>query len=142
MTRSPVVVGVDGSPPSERALAWGRDYARLSGSALRVVCAWDVPPLGGTMSFGDADVLRQAAEELVATATAELLPSGLPIEGCAVEGHPSNVLIHESERAQLLVLGARGRGGFADMLLGSVSTYCSHHAKCPVVIVRGDHPQR
>jgi nucleotide-binding universal stress UspA family protein len=141
MTHGPVVVGVDGSSPSERALTWARDYARLSGSALRVICAWEVPPLGGAVSYGDPDILRQAALEIVATATAEPGPNDVPVEGHAIEGHPSNVLVHESQQAQLLVLGARGRGGFADMLLGSVSAYCSHHAKCPVVIVREDRPQ-
>ena len=140
MTHGPVVVGVDGSSPSERALTWARDYARLSGSALRVVCAWEVPPLGGTISYGDPDVLREAARKIVATATADLPPTDVPVEGQVIEGHPSNVLVHESQQGPLLVLGARGRGGFADMLLGSVSGYCSHHAKCPVVIVRDDRP--
>jgi nucleotide-binding universal stress UspA family protein len=143
MTGSPIVVGFDGSPQSERALAWGWDYAQLSGSALRVICAWEVPPLGDTIAFGDPQVLQEAAEELVARATATPAASsgGSPIEGCAIQGHPSSVLIHESERAQLLVLGARGRGGFADMLLGSVSGHCTHHARCPVVVVRGDQPR-
>jgi nucleotide-binding universal stress UspA family protein len=141
MTGSPIVVGFDGSPQSEQALAWGWDYAQLSGSVLRVICAWEVPPLGDTIAFGDPDVLRRVTDELVATATSRATAAtsgGSLIEGRAIQGHPSSVLIHESERAQLLVLGARGRGGFADMLLGSVSGQCTHHAKCPVVIVRGE----
>ena len=56
MTLRPIVVGVDGSPHSERALAWALDYAKLSGASLRIICAWDLPPaFGGTISYADPD---------------------------------------------------------------------------------------
>jgi nucleotide-binding universal stress UspA family protein len=136
MTVRRVVVGVDGSPLSERALAWAVDYARLSGASLRIVCAWEPPAQFGSRSYDDPTVHRQAAEEVVASMTGSL-PDDVPSESEAVLGHPAGVLIRESENASLLVLGSRGGGGFTEMLLGSVSGYCSHHAKCPVVIVRG-----
>jgi nucleotide-binding universal stress UspA family protein len=137
MTSSSVVVGVDGSPNAEEAVSWAVDYARLSGAPLRLICAWEVPSLGGTVSSGDATVLSQAAEQVAASAANTLPPEVTCLEAVAIEGNPASVLIRESTGARLLVLGARGSGGFADILLGSVSTYCSHHAKCPVLIVRG-----
>jgi nucleotide-binding universal stress UspA family protein len=138
MTLHPVVVGVDGSLHSERALAWAVDYAKLNGALLRIVGAWDLPPaLGGTIAYADPAFYRQAAEGFV-TAAVGLVPDGVRTECQVIEGHPAHVLTHESDDASLLVLGSRGRGGFADMMLGSVTDYCSHHARCPVVIVRGD----
>lgn len=137
MTLRPIVVGVDGSPHSERALAWALDYAKLSGASLRIICAWDLPPaFGGTISYADPSFYRQAAEEFAASA-AERVPGDVPSESHAIAGHPADVLTQESDEASVLVLGSRGRGGFADMLLGSVTGYCSHHARCPVVVVRG-----
>ena len=137
----PVVVGVDGSEHSKRALAWAVDYAQLSGAPLRVICAWQIHgTFGGEVSFDDVD-FQQEAEEHLAAAVEGLVPDTIATECHAVEGHPSNVLTQESGHARLLVLCSRGRGGFADLLLGSITGYCSHHAKCPVVIVRGDWPQ-
>ena len=133
----PVVVGVDGSAGSERALAWAMRHALLAGSTVKVVCAWEPPPLGGTFTFGDPEVLRKAARDVVDRVTASSAADAAPIEASIVEGHPAQVLVRESRGAQLLVLGARGSGGFTEMLLGSVTDYCSHHAGCPVVIVRG-----
>jgi nucleotide-binding universal stress UspA family protein len=72
---------------------------------------------------------------------AELVPTTMATESRAVEGHPSNVLTQESGQSRLLVRGSRGRGGFANLLLGSITDYCSHHAKCPVVVVRGAYPE-
>ena len=61
-------------------------------------------------------------------------PAGLRTR--VVEGHPAQVLVEASQGAELLVVGGRGYGGFADALLGSVSTYCIHHAQCPLTIIR------
>jgi len=140
-TSLPVVVGVDGSQHSKRALAWAVDYAQLSGAPLRIICAWEIHgTFGGEVSFDDVD-FQQEAEERLAAVVAELVPNTMATESRAVEGHPSNVLTQESGHARLLVLGSRGRGGFANLLLGSITDYCSHHAKCPVVVVRGDNPE-
>jgi nucleotide-binding universal stress UspA family protein len=136
MTLNPVVVGVDGSPLSERALTWAVDYAKLSGATLRIICVWELPPaFGGTISYPDPAFYRQAAEKIVESAT-RLVPDDLPSASETIEGHPAGVLTQESGNASLLVLGSRGGGGFANMLLGSVTDYCGHHASCPVVIVR------
>jgi nucleotide-binding universal stress UspA family protein len=71
-----------------------------------------------------------------ATSAAGLL-DGLDVTVEALEGHPGERLITLSEDAELLVVGSRGHGGFVGLLLGSVTTYCVNHARCPVVVVRG-----
>jgi nucleotide-binding universal stress UspA family protein len=89
----------------------------------------------------DVSELHRAAEELVAHAIAELgdEAAGVEIEGRAVQGAPAQALIDATTPADLLVVGSRGHGGFADLLLGSVSQQCVHHATCPVVVV---HPAK
>jgi nucleotide-binding universal stress UspA family protein len=132
-----VVVGVDGSAHSQRALAWAVDYAKLSGAPLRVIAVWDVTgTLGGQVWLNDVD-FQQRAEQQLDEAVAQTVPADVVHERAVVQGHPAEVLTRESHQAQLLVLGSRGRGGFAGLLLGSTTGYCSHHAGCPVVIVRG-----
>ena len=62
---------------------------------------------------------------------------GVPVTGEVAEGHPADVLVRTATGADLLVVGSRGHGGFAGMLLGSVSSHAVHHAVCPVLVVRG-----
>jgi len=88
----------------------------------------------------DADVIedvRRAAEKLVESELAELgsALSGVDVERTVVEGAAAPALIEAAEGADLLVVGSRGRGGFAGLLLGSVGQQCAHHAPCPLVIV-------
>jgi nucleotide-binding universal stress UspA family protein len=142
-----VVVGIDGSADAAAALGWAAAEARLRGSRLLVVHAWkpvyaDVllaGPLGGFSTAGGSDMQR-AAEELLAKATAGLDAEGLEIERRAVEGGAPEVLVSAAAAADLLVVGSRGHGGFAGLLLGSVSQQCAHHAHCPVVIVPPSKP--
>jgi nucleotide-binding universal stress UspA family protein len=138
-----VVVGVDGSEHGVAALQFAAEEAALRGAHLRVVCAWEVPAnaaasvgsFPGLMrSFGDeADGIVQAAIARVR----ELQPSA-SCEPRVIEGHPSSVLLDEARGATLLVVGSRGRGEFAGMLLGSVSHQVLHHAPCPVTVVPTD----
>jgi nucleotide-binding universal stress UspA family protein len=79
--------------------------------------------------------MQRAAEELLVKATAGLDAEGVEIECRAVAGGAPEVLVSEAAEADLLVVGSRGHGGFAGLLLGSVSQQCAHHARCPVVIV-------
>ncbi|KAA5834911.1 universal stress protein [Saccharopolyspora hirsuta] len=109
----PVVVGVDGSEQSVAALAWAVGEAELRGAAVRIVVIDD----SAAGSIAD----RFRSTNLATEVSAEI--------AC---GRPATELIRCSERAQLLVLGARGRG----MLLGSLSTKVAMHARCPVVVVR------
>lgn len=139
-----VVVGVDGSDEAQAALRFALGEARLRGATLRIVHAWTLPAvtggLGGIAATPSVDYLehlRAEAERVVDRALAEF-PAGVrpPIERRVVRGTPSAVLIEASQDADLLVVGSRGRGGFAGLLLGSVSQQCAHHARCPVVIAR------
>jgi nucleotide-binding universal stress UspA family protein len=144
---SVVVLGVDHSAGAKAALAFAFEEARLRGATLRAVHAWQfgyigytgfegaVPPVGG-----DVHELRAAAEAALDATLRQTLgdADGVTIEKHAVEGAPAAVLIKESRGADLLVVGSRGHGGFAQLLLGSVSQQCAHHAECPVVIVRAN----
>jgi nucleotide-binding universal stress UspA family protein len=96
-------------------------------------------PLGGFSGAGTTD-MHMAAEALLEKATAGLAAEGVEIECRAVEGGAPEVLIAAADEADLLVVGSRGHGGFAGLLLGSVSQQCAHHARCPVVIVHAPTP--
>jgi len=134
-----IVVGVDGSEASKRALRWAADQAKLIGAELKVVTTWEYPPtLGWAPPYpSDFDPDADARKALSAT-VAEVLGAdpGLVMHLTVVEGHPAYVLTETAADAQLLVVGSRGHGAFAGMLLGSVSEYCAAHAPCPVVVVR------
>jgi nucleotide-binding universal stress UspA family protein len=117
------VVAVDGSRHSEGALARAVDYVQLARIPLRVVCAWGIPAtFGGTLAYTTLIFHRQAAEDLPAS-VGDLVPEGVEMDSSLVEGYPADVLTQAAGEASLLVLGSRGRGGVADMLLGSVSRY-------------------
>lgn len=137
-----IVVGIDGSDHSKQALRWALDEARLRGASLRVVYAWTIPVYVGygvaPAAVIDPAVLREAADERVDKSVEEVVGDAkdVPIERKAVEGTAAQTLVEEADGADLLVVGSRGHGGFAGLLLGSVSQQCAHHAPCPVVIVR------
>jgi nucleotide-binding universal stress UspA family protein len=154
-TRGVVVVGVDGSPGAKAALRWALAEARLRQTRLRAVHAWAPNYVGGPYAsmtggygFVAADegdyvsAIRQAAEEMLERVIAEMAAeaAGVEIERQAVEGVAAQVLVEAAGAGDLLVVGSRGHGGFAGLLLGSVSQQCAHHARCPVVIVHADKP--
>jgi nucleotide-binding universal stress UspA family protein len=122
-----IVVGVDGSSGSEHALRWAADEARLRVARLRVLYAWLGPaPAQATLEGTVANVLGPE--------------HGLDLELDLVEGSPSKELLRAAEGSDLLVLGARGSGGFPGLLLGSVCSQVAQHTPCPLVIVPG--PER
>lgn len=134
-----IVVGVDGSAPSNQAVEWAAKQAALTGSALVLVAAWHVPAMAyGSLVPVPQDLdLAGATRDLVdqvADAVEKQHP-GLDVVRRVTEGQPALVLVEESEGANLLVVGSRGHGAFAGMLLGSVSEYCVTHATIPVVVV-------
>lgn len=138
----PVVVGVDGSPLSELAVKQAFREAQQRGTGLIAVHAWSGPVSTGPGDMlplvYDVEALRQEEEVLLAQAIAgwvERCPD-VPVTRRLVRGPAARALIAESATAQLVVVGARGRGGFAGLLLGSVSQTVLHHAQCPVMIVR------
>lgn len=136
-----IVVGVDGSTSSRDAIKWAIDEARLRKTKVDAVFAWQSPLMVGLQYIPpdllDPDALERHAQEIVEAAVAEVGETpDVEIESSAVEGVPAHVLLDESRDAEMLVLGSRGRGGFSELLLGSVGQQCVHHAACPVVIVR------
>lgn len=133
-----VVVGVDGSECAQEALAWALRYAADVGGHVTAVTAWHYAPLtsaSGGVAPHTPDP-RIAAESQLAAAIEKAEVDASQIDREVVHGHPAGVLIDRSRDADLLVVGHRGHGGFSEMLLGSVSTHCVHHAQCPVVVVR------
>jgi nucleotide-binding universal stress UspA family protein len=144
-----VICGVDGSEGSVRALGFALEEARLRGWSLTVVSIWESPYLYGyketpppaVSDAALADAARKhldmALEETEASSYADV-----NLEARTAQGSPSELLCEMSADADLLVLGARGHGGFAGLLLGSVSTQCAHHSRCPVVIVPRDNTDR
>ena len=142
MADTDVVVGVDGSPSSKAALRWALDQARLTKARLRPVIAWEVTPYTGWGVLAHED-FGAAAGQLLNESVRETLGFDPPLDVEVVEtvrpGHPAQVLIDESAHAAVLVVGSRGHGGFAGTLLGSVSQLCVQHARCPVLVVRGNY---
>jgi nucleotide-binding universal stress UspA family protein len=138
-SQSRIVVGVDGSPGSRDAVRWAAQQARLTGAALDAVIAWQYPAFFGwaPVSPADADFAKIAEDTLNGTLT-EVFGTGWPgwVHPQVSEGYPAEVLVKTAEGADLLVVGCRGYSGLADALLGSVSTYCVHHATVPVTVIR------
>jgi len=154
--RPAVIVGVDGSAGARDALLWALAEARLRHWPVRAVHAWMFGYIGGTVegypywggslgsysSLGvDLDDLHRAAEDLLERALADVKDetAGVEIDRQVVQGAAAEVLMREATADDLLVVGSRGHGGFAELMLGSVSHQCVHHAPCPVVVV---HPAK
>ncbi|MCX2182688.1 universal stress protein [Streptomyces sp. SKN60] len=134
-----IVVGVDGSPASYEALRWAVQQARLTGAKLEAWGAYDVPGAVGWSAPAvdaafDAGQARQAVSDEIRAVIDRT--GDVQLEEHVARGNPASVLTEASVGADLLVVGSRGRGGFASLLLGSVSQQCAVHASCPVVIVR------
>lgn len=142
MTESikPVVVGVDGSESSLDALREGARYAQLLGAPLRAVTTWSYPDYEVVPVAWDPE---KDAEEIARDSSAKVFGDSLPagFETVTRVGPPATALIEESASAQLLVTGSRGHGGFAGLLLGSVSSQCAEHAQCPVLIMHRPRPK-
>ena len=135
-----VVVGVDGSPEADVALAFAAAEAKLRGVPLRVVCAWEpsASDYAGEAFAPTPDAFVAAedhAEDVLRAALGRVPHDGVAVEALAVEGSPASVLLEQAAGAALLVVGTRGRGAARRVLLGSVSTEVAHNASCPVTVV-------
>jgi nucleotide-binding universal stress UspA family protein len=138
-----VVVGVDGSDSSIEALRWAGHICAGTGAEINAVTCWLYPSTAGMSGIAVAacppewDPAADAAQGLtiaVKAAFGDGPPPGLTT--LVREGHPAQVLVELSHNADLLVIGTRGHGGFAGLLLGSVSAHCTEHAACPVTVTR------
>jgi nucleotide-binding universal stress UspA family protein len=134
-----VLVAVDGSKPSALALRWGAFVAASMGSSLEAMICWNWGPAGYGSYVAEWDPAGDARAVLDETLEAVFGPHHLPpdLKLTVDEGHATERLLKASADADMLVLGSRGRGGFAGLLLGSVSTACAEHATCPVLVVHG-----
>jgi nucleotide-binding universal stress UspA family protein len=147
MASQVVAVGVDGSEPSREALRYALAEATRRGATLRVISAFESPEYWavvygapvGVSSDQLAEAVRAEVQAMIDQAVAEQ-PAPVRVELAVVAGSAVSVLLDASTRADLLVLGHRGRGELASMLLGSVGLRCALHASCPVTIVRPEVP--
>ena len=138
-----IVVGVDGSDGSRAAVHWAFELAQERGSELLLVSVWTPPPAQIAHPFDsvpwgtDVDLsgaAEQALQEMLQAVVGD--QKDVKVKTQVASGNAAKVLIDLSQDADLLVVGSRGHGGFAGMLLGSVSQHAAAHASCPVVVVR------
>jgi nucleotide-binding universal stress UspA family protein len=132
-----IVVGADGSPLSAAALRWAVAHARRTDARIEVVTGWEVPmTIFVTPTYTEDDYGRDAREALDQTVSALPDTDGVTINTHLVRLRPALALAQAAEGAELLVVGSHGRGELPGMHLGSVATYCVHHAPCPVLVYR------
>ncbi|MFC8733090.1 universal stress protein [Luteimicrobium sp. NPDC057192] len=135
-----ILVGVDGSSSSVEALRFAGRLAEALHAPLAVVTAWDLPAqLGYYRYLFDEQALVDRAQTVVADAVADAFAGSLPgkVTTIVIRGPAARTLIEQSASSSMLVVGSRGHGGFAGMVMGSVSSACAAHAACPVVVFHG-----
>jgi nucleotide-binding universal stress UspA family protein len=138
MTSATIVVGIDGSDGSRRALQWAFQEARLRAARVQALLAWTylAQPHGEfDAAYGETDArarLDQALDQVGSDAI------DVAVERLVVNDLPARALLDAARGAELVVVGSRGVGGFKGLLLGSVSQQVVQHAPCPVVVVPGE----
>jgi nucleotide-binding universal stress UspA family protein len=135
-----ILVGVDGSAASMHALDWAAAEARTRGRTLHVVCSYTLPSftaasLDGGYAALDDTAIQQGARAVLSEARQRAQAPGLEVVTTVATGDAAAVLVEMSRDASLAVVGTRGKGGFADRLLGTVSSTLPAHAHCPTVVV-------
>lgn len=135
-----ILVGVDGSESAGVAVGFAAEEAALRGAGLKVVSVWEIPPMAlqGAVAMPQmVEGFQEQAEAIVREAVSRVreLNPDLICEGVALNGRPQTVLVEEAQGAALVVVGRRGQGGLASLLLGSVSGHVVNHAPIPVVVV-------
>jgi nucleotide-binding universal stress UspA family protein len=138
-----IIVGIDGSDHSIRALKWAVNEAAVRHAPLTVLTVNDAVAgyWGGVVMYaGNQDLTKQAhetaekeTESVLAETDRETRPPSVTVR--AVTGLPAEELINAATDADMIVVGSRGTGGFKRLLLGSVSSQVTHHARCPVVVI-------
>ena len=145
-----IVVGVDGSDHSYRALIWAMRQAAQQHVPLTVLAVRPDPvrPVTGVYwgvhaypeDSHNPDLARKAIQEIAEQARNEIGETAPEVTVNVVTGDPAEELIKASRDADMVVVGSRGSGGFSSLLMGSVSSKVTHHAACPVVVVRAEGP--
>ncbi len=135
-----VLVGVDGSTASLHALEWAGAEAKAHGRPLSIVCSYSLPSfaaasLDGGYAALDDTAIQEGARVVLTEATTRAERFGVPVTASIATGDAAGVLVEMSREVSLVVVGTRGRGGFADRLLGTVSSALPAHAHCPTVVV-------
>lgn len=134
-----IVVGIDGSSSSAAAAEWAARQAELTDSTLYAITTWHSPTsFGYPMPIPDGFDPAGEAMKVLDEAVAKLATShpSVDIQTSVAEGYAAQILVEASNDAELLVVGSRGHGELAGMLLGSVSEHCVTHAHCPVLVFR------
>ena len=141
-----ILVGVDGSEHSRRALSWAMRQAAQEHVPLTVMTVHPNPVRPATEIYWgvhaypedshNVEVAQRAVQEIVDKVASEMGEAAPEVTVNAVTGDPAQELIKASGDADMLVVGSRGSGGFAQLLMGSVSSKVTHHAACPVVVIR------
>jgi nucleotide-binding universal stress UspA family protein len=143
---SGIIVGIDGSTHSERALEWAVQEAAIRQVPLRVITVfhravshWGAGAITDPQEHAHAMQAREAAQDATDKALAhagDAHPKSVTVD--ALGGIPAEELVNASRDADMIVVGSRGTGGFARLLLGSVGSQVVHHAHCPIVIIPAD----
>jgi nucleotide-binding universal stress UspA family protein len=135
-----VVVGVDGSDESKLALRWATVIAASYGADIDAVAVWEFPNVYGAAPMPGGFDPKHDMEKCLTQTVDDVFGAHRPqqLHLMVQEGHAGQVLIEQSESASMLVVGSRGHGGFAGLLLGSVSAKVAEHAYCPVLVIHGD----
>ncbi len=141
----PIVVGIDASAGADAALTWALADAATTGAPVRLVCAfrrtveYDPMVMWSGLPVPDMEHSRRVAEEVVAKAIkrAAEIDASVHVEGAAIDGNPVSVLVEESRRGSLMVLGSRHRSALGASILGSVSAGVAARSACPVVVLGG-----
>ena len=133
-----IVVGVDGSAASKRALAWAADQAKATGDELEIVTSWEIPTSVGwapvfPVDYDPQTLAGRVLDEAIRSALGA--DPDIPLERVVEEGHPAPVLIAASSGADLVVMGRRGRNEPKDLVIGSVSDRVARHVKVPILLV-------
>jgi nucleotide-binding universal stress UspA family protein len=138
-----IVIGVDGSQGSKTALRWAMIQAGRTGATVEAITVWQDPARYGTaygwtsQAFeGDTyiNTMAKVLDDTVDEVSAQL-DRPVTVVTRILEGHPAEALLRAASGARLLVLGSRGHGAFAGMVLGSITQHCIQHPPCPVVVV-------
>lgn len=132
-----VVVGIDGSAASIAALQRGIRIADALGTKLEMVTSFTFPAYAGTVPF-EVEVSPESDARSILTTVSDTVfggPAPVWVSQIVREGSAARVLIDAGEGAEMLIVGSRGHGGIAGLLLGSVSAECAEHASCPVLVM-------